>query len=260
MPRASSAQMRILRLIELMSNETSPESPMKSSAILRRLEKQGMCITRMTLKSDMALLRDCGFDIHSVSLPTGEHYYLGSSAAPVHGGNIAELVQAAVKSKTQLVVCLSDCRGEYRVSPYAVLRSSDGFYAACFSPSHRRVILLPFAKIVSVQPTGESAVPPPPDYSSSYYTSRGFELCQAASETVTLSFTADALNDIRARFGEGARISGDASGLIRAEVSTEVTPALFAWVFRLGGRVRIVSPEYVCTEYKNSLRTQLSAY
>ncbi len=260
MPRAASAQMRILKLIELILNESSPESPMKASTILRRLEKQGICITRITLKSDMALLREFGFNIRTVSLSAGEHYYLESFAAPLRGGDVSKLVQTAIRTKTQITVCLSDCRGEYRVSPYAVFRSSDGFYAACFSPSHRRVVLLPFAKIVSVQPSGERASPPPPDFSCSYYTGRGFELCQTASETVTLSFTADALGDIRARFGENARISGGASGLIRAEVSTEVTPALFAWIFRLGGHVCIVSPEYVRCEYKSCLRAQLAAY
>ena len=232
--------------------------------ILRRLEKQGMCITRATLKSDIALLRECGFDVESVMLPTGEHYYMKSpdgdmprpiSVRPEISGSIAD----AVRNKTKLVVTL-DGGGEYSVSPYAVLRDGSGYHAACFSPAHRRVILLPFSKISSARLTAEPSDPTPPDYNVSYYTLRGFELCQSASETVTFSFDSDSLGSVLSQFGDSALISREPSGLLRAEVSTEVNPALFTWVFRLGGRVRIVSPEYVCGEYKSCLRAQLAAY
>lgn len=263
MQRSASAQMRILKLIELLSNEASQEEPLRSSGILRRLEKQGMCITRATLKNDIALLRECGFDVESVLLSTGEHYYIKkpSDASPRPLSvrpEISDSVSRAVRARRKLYVTLGD--SEYTVSPYAVLRNGSGYHAACFSPAHRRVILLPFSKIGSVRPTDEPADLAPSDYSISYYTLRGFELCQSASETVTFSFDYDSLGSVLTQFGETALISREPSGLLRAEVSTEVTPALFTWVFRLGGRVRIVSPDYVCGEYKSCLRAQLAAY
>ncbi len=252
MPRAQSAQLRILKLIEILSGE----EPMKPSAILRRLEKLGICITRTTLKSDMALLRECGFDLKSVSLPTGEHYYIGNTQQ--FSGNTSAAVQAALKNGTQMCVVLAGHSGELTVSPYALLRNRDGFFALCYSPAHRRTLLLPFSKMISAHPSELTADPPPPDYSVSYYTERGFELCCGTNESVVFSFPDELLGDVRSRFGEAAIIRRDGPGLMSAAVSTEATPALFAWLFRLGGRVRIISPERVCREYKNSLRTRLA--
>lgn len=264
MQRSAGAQMRILKLLELLSNESSRSEPLRSSGILRCLEKQGMCITRTTLKNDIALLRECGFDVRSVSLPTGEHYYMDSSddagtrpvpVRPEISGGISD----AIKNRTKLVAALCE-GGEYTVSPYAVLRNASGYHAACFSPAHRRVVLLPFSKIVSARATDEPADPPPHGSGIAQYTSRGFELCLSASETVTLSFEADALGSVLSQFGQSVLISREPSGLMRAEVSTELSPALFTWLFRLGGRVRIVSPEHACGEYKSCLRAQLAAY
>ena len=258
MPRAAKAQMRILKIAELLSCESSPGTPLKASNILRCLEKQNMCITRTTLKNDIAALRECGFDIKSISLPSGEYYYLGSEQSS--NDEAEELIMAAVRNKTQLCVSLHGSSGEYFVSPYAVLRDESGYYTACYSSAHRRIVLLPFAKLKTVHKTDTPVLPPPADYSSLYYTDRGFELCQSACETITLSFTDDALADVRSRFGNNIKPYRDPSGIMRVEISTEVGISLFAWIFRLGGRVRIISPDHVCHEYKNSLRAQLAAY
>ncbi len=264
MQRSAGAQMRILKLIELLSNESSRDEPLRTACILRRLEKQGMYTTRTTLKNDIALLRDCGFDVRSVTLPTGEHYYIDSSGGsspppasvrPEISGGIAD----AIRGRTKLVAAL--CGGsEYTVSPYAVLRNESGYHAACFSPAHRRVVLLPFSKIASARAIDEPADPPPSGSGAAQYTARGFELCLSASERVTLSFEAAALGSVLSQFGQSVAISSEPSGLMKAEVSTELSPELFNWLFRLGGRVRIVSPERACGEYKSCLLAQLAAY
>ncbi len=263
MQRSSNAQMRILKLIELLSNESSQDKPLRSSGILRQLEKQGICVTRTTLKNDIALLRECGFEVESVTLPSGEHYYIKSSAADASpaaaqsefSGGIAE----AIRGRTKLAVTL-DAGTELTVSPYAILRNESGCHAACFSPAHHRVVVLPFSKISAARPIGEPADPMPSDYSVTHYTLRGFELCLSVSETVTVSFDDDMLGSVLSQFGDHALISRASSGLLNAQVSTEVSSALFAWLFRLGGRVRIVSPEHVCCEYKSCLRAQLASY
>ncbi len=263
MQRTANAQMRILKLIELLSNEASQDEPLRSSSILRRLEKQGICTTRATLKNDIALLRECGIEVESAALPSGEHYYIKSSAGkeppaaaqPEISGGIAE----AIRGRTKLAVTL-DAGTELTVSPYAILRNESGCHAACFSPAHRRVVLLPFSRISSASPADEPSDPMPSDYSVTHYTLRGFELCLSVSETVTVSFDDGMLGSVLSQFGDRALISRAPSGLLNAQVSTEVSSALFAWLFRLGGRVRIVAPEHVCCEYKSCLRAQLAAY
>lgn len=264
MQRSTSAQMRILKLIELLSDGASRNEPLRSSSILRSLEKQGICITRATLKNDIALLRECGIDVQSVSLPSGEHYYISSSgaaAAPpaLVRSEISGSIAAAIRSGRKLAVTL-DAGTEFIVSPYAVVRNESGYHAACFSPAHRRVVLLPFSKISAARPADEPSDPAPPDYSVTQYTMRGFELCMSVSETVTLSFDTDMLGSVLSQFGDRTPISREPSGLLRAEVSTEISSELFAWLFPLGGRVRIVSPEHACCEYKSCLRAQLAAY
>lgn len=257
MPRAIASQVRIVKLAQILSSETSPEARLKVTDIIRSLEKQGLCVTRELLKSDIATLRKCGFDIKFVSLPSGEYYFLDSSRRPQR--EIELSVSAAVRNKTQICVSLNGMSGEYLVSPYAILRSGSEYYTACYSPAHRRVTLLPFAKLCAVHPTEAPVLPPPADYSSLYYTERGFELCQSTCETVTLSFTDDALSEVCEHFGENVRIRCDSNGLFNAAVTTEVGASLFAWVFQCGGKVRIQSPDYVCREYQKNLRAQLAA-
>lgn len=257
MPRTANTQMRKLEIIRLLSSESSPDRPLKSSSILRLLEKQGIFVTRATLKSDIEALQKCGFDIKNVSNASGKYYYLDACHMP--GKETKERVKEAVRSKTQLCVSILGVPGEYLVSPYAVFRDGSGYHAACYSPAHRRVVLIPFAKLVTVSQTKVPVLPPPPDYSSLYYTARGFELRYSACETLTLSFPGEALGDVRRYFGDNVQARRDAAGLMRAEVSAEVGEALFVWLFRLGERVRVVSPEYVCREYKNNLRARLAA-
>lgn len=257
MPRAIASQVRIVKLAQILSGESSPENRLKETDIMRSLEKQGLRVTRETLKSDIATLRKCGYDIKFISLPTGEYYYLDSGRRPER--EIEEYVSIAVKNKTQLCVSLSGIPGEYLVSPYAILRNGAEYYTACYSPAHRRITLLPFAKLRAVHPTEVPVLPPPADYSSVYYTERGFELCQSTCETVILGFTDDAIGDVCERFGESVCIRCDSNGLLSAAVTTEVGASLFAWVFQCEGKVRIQSPDYVCREYKNSLRAQLAA-
>ena len=264
MQRSASAQMRILKLIELLSDGASRNEPLRSSSILRSLEKQGMCITRTTLKNDIALLRECGIDVQSATLPSGEHYYINSSGAaavpPVLAhSEIYDSIAAAIRAGRKLAVTL-DADAEFTVSPYAVVRNDGGYHAACFSPAHRRVVLLPFSKISAASPTAEPSDSAPPDYSVTQYTMRGFELCLSVSESVTLSFDTDMLGSVLSQFGDRTAIIREPSGLLRAEVSTEVSSELFAWLFPLGGRVRIIAPEHACCEYKSCLRAQLAAY
>ena len=263
MQRSSNAQMRILKLIELLSSESSQDKPLRSSGILRQLEKQGICVTRTTLKNDIALLRECGFEVESVTLPSGEHYYIKSSAADASPAaaqsEFSGVIAEAIRGRTKLAVTL-DAGTELTVSPYAILRNESGCHAACFSPAHHRVVLLPFSKISAASPTAEPSDSAPPDYSVTQYTMRGFELCLSVSESVTLSFDTDMLGSVLSQFGDRTAIIREPSGLLRAEVSTEVSSELFAWLFPLGGRVRIIAPEHACCEYKSCLRAQLAAY
>lgn len=251
------AQIRIVKLAQLLSSESSPKVRLKSADILTSLEDQGLSVTDAELRRDIATLRKCGYNIKSVTLPTGEYYYLDTERRRAE--EIESSVRAAVRSKTQLCVSLIGVSGELFISPYAVFQKESEYYAACYSSAHRRITLIPFSKLCSVRVTDAPALTPPTSFSSFYYTERGFELSQSACETVTLGFTRDELGAVCEYFGNGVHVRCDANGLLSAVVSTEVGTSLFAWVFSFGGKVRIISPDYVCREYKNNLRTQLAA-
>ncbi len=260
----SNVQVRVLKLFELLLNEASQSAPLGTQVILQRLKMQGLTISMATLKRDIELLCECGFDVRSVDTPAGESFYIAKppvrvAEAPAVRSDAASCVIESVRNKTQISITL-DSGGEFTVSPYAVFRDGTGYYAACFSPAHRRMILLPFSKLRSVKVTGKPGDSPPPDYSVQYYTIHGFKLCQSANEKVTLSFDADLLDSVLTQFGADTDIKYSPSGTLHAVVNTEVSPSLFTWVFCLGGRVRIVSPDYVCGEYKSCLRAQLAAY
>lgn len=77
---------------------------------------------------------------------------------------------------------------------------------------------------------------------------------------VRLSVDNDLIGVIVDRFGMDVFISKESDTSFVVSVKVMLSPQFYAWVFGLGDKVRILSPEKVVEEYKNKLSKSSSFY
>ena len=74
-----------------------------------------------------------------------------------------------------------------------------------------------------------------------------------ASEQVTLSCTYDVMDRIIDRFGEDIKINPKDDKCFEVMVEVSVGSTFFSWIFNYGGKIRIVAPESVKSEFDKML-------
>ncbi len=101
-------KIKLLKIVEMLRQESDPEHPLKTVIICKKLTKMGITCDRRTLSKDIAVLRDYGYDIGSKMIGHEKGYYVDR-----RGFSVAELkiiidaIQAATfvtKDKTDDLV------------------------------------------------------------------------------------------------------------------------------------------------------------
>ncbi len=101
-------KIKLLKIVEMLRQESDPEHPLKTVDICKKLTKMGITCDRRTLSKDIAVLRDYGYDIGAKMIGHEKGYYVDS-----RGFSVAELkiiidaIQAAAfvtKDKTDDLV------------------------------------------------------------------------------------------------------------------------------------------------------------
>lgn len=101
-------KIKLLKIIEMLRQESDPEHPLKTVIICKKLTRTGMTCDRRTLSKDIAVLRDYGYDIGAKMIGHEKGYYVDR-----RGFSVAELkiiidaIQAATfvtKDKTDDLV------------------------------------------------------------------------------------------------------------------------------------------------------------
>lgn len=181
MTQSKAAQFRILQLLKLLQTSSESNETLRGSDILRRLERQGIYTTRSTLRSDIALLCECGFEVSESPSAPGTAYSMPQPDAPVNEDayELLDEVRIAVGKKRKILVTHSGGSCPYTVSPYAIVSKGGELCVVGFSEEHGRIVCLPLDGVSSVSISTAEALPPPAGYSSSYYLSRGFRLYDA---------------------------------------------------------------------------------
>ena len=77
-----------------------------------------------------------------------------------------------------------------------------------------------------------------------------FSMFHGASRTVTLRCDASLATVVVDRFGEDVHMSQNEDGSFNATAEVMVSPTFYGWLFGLGGRARIISPDDVAAEYR----------
>lgn len=69
-------KIKLLKLLELLTQETDEDHPMRTNEICERLENMGISCERRTLANDIKTLNEYGYEIMSCRVGKGKGYYV----------------------------------------------------------------------------------------------------------------------------------------------------------------------------------------
>ena len=142
----------------------------------------------------------------------------------------------------------------YELSPYAMIWNDDFYYVVGWSEKHDNVSTYRVDRMDSPYIIDEKAVPEPADFRLEDYSRRIFEMYDGEPVQVKLECKNDLAKYIVDRFG--TQLETKKTGDDRFEVIVEVSlsPTFYAWVFRFGGEIRILSPGKAVNEITEMAR------
>lgn len=79
-------------------------------------------------------------------------------------------------------------------------------------------------------------------------------------EKLTLEFSQELLSQVAARFEGALLVEQQGKGKVRASVKTAVEPDLFAWLFQMGGDVRLVGPKKLAEQLRERAKALAKSY
>ncbi|MCD8117930.1 MAG: WYL domain-containing protein [Lachnospiraceae bacterium] len=140
MPRANWQKIKLLKLAELLQQETDEQHPMTTNAICERMEQMEFRCDRRTLSKDITLLNDIGMEILWVWVGKQRGYYVADRSFSVPELRILiDAVRASnfitEKKTNELVEKIADLGGSHR----AELLKRDLGYAGVHKHSNENI-------------------------------------------------------------------------------------------------------------------------
>lgn len=139
----------------------------------------------------------------------------------------------------------------YVVNPLATIWNNNNYYLIAYGDKYDNAAKYRIDKMESVKILDEPILEKPQfkDFSVEKFRVREFAMYGGDLQKVTLDLTEDLIDDIYDKFGEETKVIDMGGGKYRVNVDIEVSKTLFTWVVGTLGKVHIVSPESVKTEF-----------
>jgi predicted DNA-binding transcriptional regulator YafY len=144
----------------------------------------------------------------------------------------------------------------FDVSPISLAWCDSGFYmigleADTLSTEHYRI-----NRMRDLEITNMNASQPPEDYDLGRYTSKVFDLFADTSAEVELSCTENSFDMIVDRFGDTFVKGKTVGDRVNITITTDISPAFYAWIFQTGGNIRITGPDWVRKGFESMISRQ----
>ncbi len=139
----------------------------------------------------------------------------------------------------------------YVVSPLALVWDDENYYLLADYENHSGITHFRVDKIEDIEETGNKRNKPQ-NFELERYKSMIFEMWGGEVKRVKLRFSNDLASVAIDRFGKDVSIQREKDSFtISAEIA--VSPTFFSYIFKFGGKVKIVSPKDVKAEYDKML-------
>ena len=130
----------------------------------------------------------------------------------------------------------------YELSPYALFWNDDNYYVVGWSEKHNNVSVFRADRLYAVAVLPERAEKRPEGFSLEDYSKRIFEMYDGEPTEVKLEVRNDLAKYLVDRFGTDLETTPTGDDYFQVEVEVSLSPTFYAWVFRFGGEIRILSP------------------
>ena len=152
----------------------------------------------------------------------------------------------------------------YTVSPYGLVYSDDNYYLLVHYPKYDGLSHFRVDKMTDITIVDEKAEPieniTNGKFSLAEYTKKVFNMFHGRTETVQLRCDESIVNVVIDKFGENVFLRKESEGVFVVTAKADVSPAFYSWIFMLGTKIEILSPDTVVAEYQDMLRENLSNY
>lgn len=298
---------RLVVLAKMFYTLTDEEHTMTNIDILEYLMEHDAPANEKTLRSDIRLLKELGFDIVTIvsrpnryyqgkrefTLPelkllidavcssrfitTKKSHDLGTKLAELASDNqkkelhrnvyatnrvknsnesiygMVDMINEAINSHRKIKFKYREYTGDlkpilrndgevYELSPYALFWNEDFYYVIGWSDKHSNVSTFRADRIVNLVITDERAVKKPEDFNLDDYSRRIFEMYDGEPTEVKLEVRNDLAKYLVDRFGTDLETTPTGDDYFQVTVEVSLSPTFYAWVFRFGGEIRILSP------------------
>ena len=130
----------------------------------------------------------------------------------------------------------------YEISPYALFWNEDFYYVIGWSEKHKNVSSFRVDRLVDPSITDKRSTKKPEDFDLDDYSRQIFEMYDGQQTEVKLEVRDDLAKYIVDRFGTEPNIKHSSDGYFQVTVEVSLSPTFYAWIFRFGGEIRILSP------------------
>jgi len=149
-------------------------------------------------------------------------------------------------------------KGElYINSPYALVWNEDRYYLIGYSDKHEKLVQFRVDRMYRPKITSADAVPEPAGFNAAEYTRKVFEMYDGEESLVVLECTNDLMKVIIDRFGEAVNVQKCTASTFTFRINICLSPTFYGWIFQFVGKVRIVAPLVVKSEYQNMVKRVL---
>lgn len=150
----------------------------------------------------------------------------------------------------------------YRVSPWALIWREDNYYLLAWDDEagmmkHYRVDKMTGVEVLPERRQGKEQFA---RLDLAVYADRTFGMFGGQDETVMLEVPEHMAGVVLDRFGRETALRKEREGYLRARVNVAVSEQFFGWLTGLGGRIRILGPQWVREQYCDGLREILRQY
>ena len=144
----------------------------------------------------------------------------------------------------------------YVASPFALCWDDENYYLVAYDSEvgkikHFRVDKMEKISIIDSERDGTDRFE---KFNLAHYAKSVFSMFGGEEREVKLSVDNDLIGVIVDRFGSDVYIFRESDTSFLITVSVVLSPQFYAWLFGLGGKVRIVSPEKAVCEYKTKIQ------
>jgi predicted DNA-binding transcriptional regulator YafY len=149
---------------------------------------------------------------------------------------------------------------DYRASPYGLCWDSENYYLVAHTPDRGRThFRVDRMADISLLDSPRQHPEEYRDWNMAQYSKQVFGMFGGEPVMVKLQFPEDLAGSAVDKFGSDIMMIPQNDGTFTLSATVDVSPVFFSWVFSFGGRVKILAPASVVTEYREMCQKVLDS-